>query len=154
MSNSYAISDGNGVYGEATRLDENDEDPVYGLVEMLSSTWASESADETGTYTEAGLATLRQSFADASERSISDRYPPPVVVRVPDNTRLNPDTVLSIQHLVPGVVVPLRSTGTLRTVVATQKLDAIKVVEAEGQESITITLSPFSRDDVEVEEGE
>lgn len=148
-SNVYVVSDGNGVYGQADRLNEDDEDPTYGLVEMLSSTWASESVEETGTYTEEGLATIRESFAKSAERSIADRYPPPMVVRVPDNTRLNPDVVLSIQHLVPGVVVPLRSTGTLRSVVATQKLDALKVVEVAGEESITITLSPFSRDDID-----
>jgi hypothetical protein len=154
MANVYAISDGNGVYGEATRLDEDGHDEKYGLVEMLSSTWASESTEETGTFTNEGLATVRESFANAAERSIADRYPPPVVVRVPDNTRLNPDTVLSIQHLVPGVVVPLRSTGTLREVVATQKLDAVKVVEQAGVETITVTLSPFSRDDDDLGGGE
>ena len=147
MANVYAVSDGNGIYGEATRLDENGRDEKYGLIEMLSSTWASESESEAGTYTEEGLNTVRESFAVSAERSIADRYPPPVVVRVPDNTRVHPDVVLSIQQLVPGVVIPLRSTGTLRTVVASQKLDAVKVIETGGEETITITLSPFSRDD-------
>ncbi len=154
MANVYAVSDGNGVYGEANRLNEDGKDPTYGLVEMLSSTWASDTGEETGTYTEAGLETVRKSFETSAERSIADRYGPPVVVRVPDNTRLNPDTVLSIQHLVPGVVVPLRSTGTLRTVVATQKLDSVSVTEKDGEETITVTLSPFSRDDNAIEGGE
>lgn len=154
MSNVYAVSDGNGIYGEANRLDEDGKDETYGLVEVLSSTWASDSASESGTYTQAGIETIKASFAAAAERSIGDRYPPPVVVRVPDNTRLHPDVVISIQQLVPGVVVPLRSTGTLRTVVATQKLDAVKVIERGGEETITITLSPFSRDDVEIVEEE
>lgn len=154
MANVYVVSDGNGLYGEANRLNADGEDPTYGLVEMLSSTWASDAPEDTGTYTQEGIETIKQSFADAAERSIGDRYPPPVIVRVPDNTRLNPDTVLSINHLVPGVVVPLRSTGTLRTVVATQKLDAVKVTEEKGEENITITLSPFSRDDIDAGEGE
>lgn len=154
MANVYAVSDGNGVWGEADRLDEEGKDEKYGLVEMLSSTWASDSAAEQGTYTEEGLNTVRESFAQSAERSIADRYPPPVVVRVPDNTRLNAGTVISIQHLVPGVVIPLRSTGTLRTVVASQKLDAVKVVEVDGKEDITITMSPFSRDDAAPGEGE
>lgn len=153
MANRYAVSDGNGVYGVAERLDEFGQDPTYGLVEVLSSTWASDSPEDAGSYTQEGLATIRKSFAAAAERSIADKYPPPVVVRVPDNTRLNPDTVLSIQHLVPGVVIPLRSTRTLRTVVASQKLDAVKVVESAGEESITITLSPFSRDDGDIDPG-
>jgi hypothetical protein len=151
FANRYAVSDGNGVWGEATRLDENGEDPIYGLVEMLSSTWASDSAPDSGTYTEQGLETMRESFAGFSERSISTRYPPPVVVRVPDNTSLNPGTAISIQQLVPGVALPLRSTGTLRKVVATQKLDSVKVVEQNGSETITITLSSFSRDDATAE---
>jgi hypothetical protein len=147
FANRYAVSDGNGVWGEATRLDVSGNDEKYGLVEMLSSTWASDSEDDSGTYTQAGLETVRQSFADFAERSIDDRYPPPVVVRVPDNTTLNPSVLLSIQQLVPGVAIPLRSTGTLRQVVATQKLDSIKVVEQGGKETISITMSPFSADD-------
>lgn len=156
MANVYAVSDGNGVYGftvaESSGLTKDGDsvsgnDPIYGQVEMLSSTWASDTEDESGTYTEKGLETVRRSFEEFSERSIADRYPPPVVVRVPDNTSLNPDTVLSIQQLVPGVVIPLRSTGTLRTVVADQKLDSVKVEEREGVETISIVLSPFNQDD-------
>jgi len=156
MANVYSVSDGNGVHGEAYRGDvdpvSGNVDETYGLVEMLSSTWASDSPGDAGTYTAAGLATVIQSFAEYADRSISDRYPPPVVVRVPDNTTLNPGTVVSIQHLVPGVVVPLRSTGTLRTVVANQKLDKVQVIERSDSEVISITLSPFSRDDTAGEE--
>lgn len=147
MANRYVVSDGNGVWGEATRLDVSGNDENYGLVEMLSSTWASDSADASGQYTPEGLETIRESFAAFAERSISDRFPPPVVVRIPDNTTLNPGAVLSIQQLVPGVVIPLRSTGTLRQVVASQKLDSVKVVEEKGNETISVTMSPFSRDD-------
>jgi hypothetical protein len=146
-SNVYAVSDGNGLYGEATRLPVSGNDTDYGLVEMLSSTWASDTEDDSGTYTAQGQATVKQSFEDAAERSIAYRWPPPVVVRVPDNTSLNPSTVISIQQLVPGVVIPLRSTGTLRTVIADQKLDSVKVVESSESETITITLSPFTHDD-------
>lgn len=151
MANHYTVSDGNGVYGSADRLDENGVDPKYGLVEMLSSTWASESEADSGTYTQEGLETIRKSFEAFAERSIADRYPPPVIVRVPDNTTLNPDAVVSIQQLVPGVIIPLRSIGTLRKVVADQKLDSIKVVEQNGRETVSITLSPFSYDDTEAE---
>lgn len=145
MANRYAVSDGNGLWGEATRLDEDGNDPEYGLVEMLSSSWASDSTEDSGTYTEAGRDKVKKSFEESSERSIDDRYRPgaPVVVRVPDNTTLNPKTVISFQQLVPGVVVPLVSNGTLRKVKANQKLDSVKVTEEEGQETITITLSPF-----------
>lgn len=153
-SNVYAVSDGNGTYGEADRLNDTNTDPIYGLIEVLSSTWASDSESEEGTYTQEGLTTIRESFASAAERSIADKYPPPVVVRVPDNTRLHPDTVVDINQLVPGVIIPLRSTATLRHVIASQKLDAVNVVEQNGVETITITMSPFSRDDRAPAEGE
>ena len=159
-ANHYSVSDGNGVHGGATRAGitvEGDvvsgNDPIYGLIEMLSSTWADDSEVDTGTYTEKGRQTVIESFKTSAERSIADRYPPPVVVRVPDNTTLNPDTPISIQHLVPGVIVPLRSTGTLRSVSANQKLDSVKVVEESGSEKISVTLSPFSRDDAQTVEG-
>lgn len=151
MANVYAVGDGNGVYGEADRLDDSGIDPIYGLVEMLSSSWASDSGDEA--YTQDGIATVRQSFERYAENSIGDRFPPPVVVRVPDNTTLNPQASVSIQQLVPGVIIPLRSTGTLRTVVANQKLDSVKVVEESGKETITVTMSPFNRDDAAIAEG-
>lgn len=153
MANVYSVSDGAGVYGEANRLNEEGDDPIYGLVEMLSSTWASETTEDTGTYTQEGLETVRESFEEFSERSIADRYPPPVVVRVPDNTTIHPDTVISIQQLVPGVVIPLRSNRTLRAVSGNQKLDSVRVVEEGGRETISITLSPFSRDDAAPAEG-
>jgi len=146
MANLYSVSDGNGVHGEANRLDADGEDPSYGLVEMLSSSWASDSQSDTGTYTQAGLATVEASFAEFAERSIASRYPPPVIVRIPDNTTVHPNTVISIQHLVPGVVVPLRSTSTLRTVTGNQKLDSVKVVEVKGVETVSITLSPFNHE--------
>lgn len=159
LANRYVVSDGNGVWGEAVRLKydhlfDPGYDDVYGLVEMLSSSWASDSAGDTGTYTEAGKAKIRQSFAEASERSIADRYPPPVVVRIPDNTSLSPDTPVTIQQLAPGVAIPLRSVGTLRQVRGLQKLDSVTVEEVAGTETITITLSSFSRDDGGEDPGE
>jgi hypothetical protein len=154
MANFYSVSDGNGIHGEASRLGEDEVDEVYGLVEMLSSTWASDTQAEQGTYTQQGLQTVIDSFSDSAERSINDRYPPPVIVRVPDNTTLNPDTVISIQQLVPGVVIPLRSQSTLRTVIGNQKLDSVKVVETADSEVITVTMSPFSSDDGAIAEGE
>lgn len=147
MANRYAVSDGAGIWGEATRLDVSGNDPVYGLVEMLSSTWASDSEVDSGTMTQEGIESLRESFRGFAERSIEDRYPPPVIVRVPDNTTLNPDTVISIQHLVPGVRIPLRSTGTLREVAADQKLDSVRVSEIGGKETVSVVMSPFNADD-------
>lgn len=144
FANRYAVSDGNGVWGEALREDPEGID--YGPVEMLSSSWASDNEQASGsTYSPESLDKIRKSFAGYAEQSIESRNPPPVVVRVPDNTTVNPDVPITIQHLIPGVAIPLRSTKTLREVRATQKLDSVKVVEEADRETITVTMSPFSR---------
>lgn len=147
MANVYVVSDGNGVWGEANRLNSSGNDPVYGLVELLSSSWASDSTGDSGTYTQAGLATVQASFATSAERSIKNRYTAPVVVRVPDGTTLSPDAPVSIQHLIPGVGIPIRSTGTLRQVAWLQKLDSIRVVEEKDNETVQLTMSPFNVDE-------
>ena len=164
LSNRYIVSDGNGIWGQAEigPLKETGEDPKYGLVEILSSSWASdededdeEGADyDYGVITEEQRAKIVASFEEHAAQSIASRYPAPVVVRVPDNTSLNPSAVVSIQHLVPGVAIPLRSTSTLREVSALQKLDSVRVTETEGKEVVAVTMSPFNRRDNEMGEGE
>jgi hypothetical protein len=150
-ANVYSVSDGNGTHGEAYRggvkADGSYVDPVYGLLEMVSASWASAPTTESGTYTQEEAQAVQKGFEGDAERSISDRYTPPVIVRLPDGTTINPDAVINIQQLVPGVIIPLRSTGTLRNVVGNQKLDSVKVVEESGKETISITLSPYNRDD-------
>lgn len=155
-ANRYVVSDGNGIYGiaEAGALKTAGEDNDYGLLEMLSSSWSSDADDEdAGVYTQEKADEVRETFRGYAESSVASRFPPPVVVRVPDNTTLNPGAVISIQQLVPGVAVPLRSSGTLREVRATQKLDALSVREEAGVETVSITLSPFTSQDNEIEEG-
>jgi hypothetical protein len=161
MANIYSVSDGNGIFGAASKGplavvngEVSGNDPTYGLVEMLSSTWASDNESDQGTYTQEGRQKVVESFIGYSERSIEDRYPPPVLVRVPENTSLSPETPLSIQHLIPGVAIPLRSTSTLRAVASRHKLDSVRVTEvgrADGgrEEKITVTMSPFRESDVE-----
>lgn len=149
-ANSYTVSDGNGLYGSAYRW----ADYLFykGPVEMLSSSWASDSMPTEGTYSDAEREKIRQSFRESAEHSLVSRNPVPVVVRIPDNTTISPQAVLSINHLVPGVSVPLRSNGLLRSFSTLQKLDSVTVTEKEGEERITITLSPFYREDSDAEE--
>lgn len=154
FANYYAVSDGNGLWGAANRLDEDGKDETFGLVEMLSSSWASNDSTDASTFTESARAKAIESFEGFAERSIADRYPPPVIVRLPENTTLNSSAVVSIRHLVPGVAIPLRSTGTLRSVVGRQKLDSVTVVEEGGVETISISMSPFNQRDDEVEAEE
>ena len=77
-----------------------------------------------------------------ADRNIRGRWPTPVVVRVPDNSTLNPEVNLSIQHLIPGVWIPLRATQTVRAVAQWQKLDEVNVVVEGDNEQVQVVMSP------------
>jgi hypothetical protein len=69
------------------------------------------------------------------------RYPAPLRVRVPDGTGLSPDAPVTIQQLIPGAAIPLRSEGTCRDVEGWQKLDAIQVSWTPEGETVAVTMS-------------
>jgi hypothetical protein len=75
-------------------------------------------------------------------RNLNNRYPSPVVVRVPDNSRLNPDTGLTINDLVPGVRIPLSATQTCKKLAQEQKLDKVTFTLENNDEVITVVMSP------------
>jgi hypothetical protein len=62
---------------------------------------------------------------------------------VPDGSTLTPETEVDINHLIPGVWVPLRAQGTLREIAQWQKLDVVNVTEsADEAEKVSVTFSP------------
>lgn len=128
-----AVTSEQGIYGVAGA-----NDPFYGEWEILDTAYNEEG-------TEAPTQAALQSQA---ERNLSGRNPVPLVVRVPDNSTLNPNGVLSITDLVPGIRIPLRATLTAKKVVQMQKLDRVQVKEdPENGEQIQVTLSPASQSD-------
>jgi hypothetical protein len=118
-------------------------DPFYGEWEIVDSA-----------YNEDGTAEpTRDALAQQADRNVNGRNPVPLHVRVPDNSLLNPEGVLGIEHLVPGIRVPLRATLLTLEVSQMQKLDRVAVEEVGGQgEQISITLHPASISDVPPEE--
>ena len=71
------------------------------------------------------------------------RIPPPLVVRVPENSTLNPNGTLAINELVPGIFIPLQASLPGRTVSQMQKLDTLTVTEtADEGEEVQVSLSP------------
>jgi hypothetical protein len=81
-------------------------------------------------------------MSSQARRNISNRWPTPIVVRVPDNSTLNPETNVTFDQLVPGVWIPLRAVSTLRTVTQWQKLDSVSVDYAGGVEQVKVVMSP------------
>lgn len=142
-----AVTNGSGVAG--TVAIDNPDRPKqtppyypYGPVEMLASSYSETAAASTQTLTQQGLADLVSGLTDQASRNISGRFPTPLIVRVPDNSSLSPDCAVGFQQLVPGVWVPLRASGTCRTVTQWQKLDSVTVDVDETGEKVSVVLSP------------
>lgn len=83
-----------------------------------------------------------ETLTEQAERNIANRYPTPLVARVPDNSTLNPELSVGINQLIPGVHIPLRSNSTLRQISQLQKLDRMQVTQTDKVEQVTVTLSP------------
>lgn len=153
LANYYAVTNNNGVFGEAVRGLDGDEPLYYGWIEMLNSAYGeAEGAALEETLTPEALAALEAKLDSQAERNISDRWPTPLVVRVPDNATLNPELNIGINQLIPGVFIPLRASLALRKVTQIQKLDRITVTETEGSEKIAVVMSPRSVPDSETGE--
>ena len=146
LSNWFAVTNNTGIAGIAYPAHHNSSNwaELYGPVEMVSSAYGESQASATSTraLTPAQRDALTQSFVKQARRGIAHRWPTPVVVRVPDNSALNPQINLGINQLVPGVWIPLRATLTCRKLAQWQKLDSVDVEEIEGVESIRVTMSP------------
>lgn len=127
-----AMTDGKGHWGSAGGVDD-----YYGEWEMLHQAY-DEDAQAQG-QEPPSTAELRSQAA----RTYAQGKRPPLVVRVPDNSRLNPDGVLSVDDLVPGVWIPLSASLPGRSLSQMQKLDNMTVEESESEgEVIKVTLSP------------
>ena len=69
---------------------------------------------------------------------------PPLVVSVPNGAQLSQKAPVSIQELVPGVVVPVWSQQTCREVNQNLVLTRLQVEYGQGVEKVMVTLSPGS----------
>lgn len=115
------------------------DDPFYGEWEILDSAY-----NEDGTTVPTRAALLSQ-----ATRNLDGRNPVPLHVRVPDGSQLNPNGTLRMEHLVPGIRIPLRATLLTLKVAQMQKLDRVVVTEdGDVGEKIAVTLYPASLNDV------
>lgn len=137
-----AVTNGDGVWGAVGVGPVGSEsiDPYYGEWELLHTAY-----DENSTPTTVGEPPTTTELRSQAQRNMSGRNPAPAIVRVPDNSSINPmTTVLDIDDLCPGVWIPVRSTSTCRQVLQVQKLDRVAVEESPDGEKISVTMSPVS----------
>ena len=139
-----AMTDGKGHFGAAgypaTEGKPFGVDPYYGEWEVLHQAYdENASTPDPEDDNEPSVAEM----TSQARRSYVQGMRPAVVVRIPDNTRLNPKGVLTIEDLVPGVWIPLTATLPGRTLSQMQKLDNMTVEETGDKgEEIKVTLSP------------
>jgi hypothetical protein len=135
LATAVTYTDGKGHWGTY-----GGDDPYYGEWETLHQAY-----DENPELdpTDPDDVPTTAELESQARRTWAQGRRPPLVVRVPDNTSLNPAGSLAISDLVPGVWIPLAATLPGRSVSQMQKLDNMQVEEtAEGGENIKVTLSP------------
>ena len=136
LATNVIMTDGKGNWGEAGAIDD-----YYGEWEVIHQAYDEETAS-----TDAEPPSTAELESQA-QRSWKQSSKPPLVVRIPDNTRLNPNGVLTIDDLVPGVWIPLSASLPGRAVSQMQKLDSMTVEETAGKgEEIKVVLSPAYTD--------
>ncbi|NDL58645.1 hypothetical protein [Phytoactinopolyspora mesophila] len=131
-----AVTDGEGHAGDA-----GGTDPYYGLVERLT-TQRPEGRDD-------GDPVDTEALAEQARLDLAGRNPVPVRLRVGSGATLDPRTALTIDDLVPGRRVPIRTEMMCRTVTSEQVVDRVQVTENAGGERIQVTLdrAPFTGGD-------
>ena len=124
-----AVTDGKGNFGWDIR-----DQMYYGEVEMLATAYdENETADPTPSE-----------LHSQAQRNLSQRFPMPIEVRIPDNSQINPNSeAFSFDLLVPGVKVPLMATAGCRQLRQDQKIDKVDVRQDDKGEVVTMTLIPF-----------
>jgi hypothetical protein len=127
-----AVSDGQGHWAAF-----GGTDPYYGQIELLHATFDEEKDSEAATTMSV------KEMTKQAERNMKGRYPAPVVLRVPQNSTLDPTAASALMdYLIPGVRFVVRATNTYRQLEQVQKLDRVVFEETEAGERINVTLSP------------
>lgn len=139
LATTYIVTDGQGGFGIAGGTDD-----YYGEVELINTAYDEDTDEEVPSTAE---------LTSQAVRNLANRKPTPLMVRVADNSSLNPDGVLTVDDLVPGVHIPLLMNFGIRQVSQMQKLDKVSFEETSDGETIGVTLSPATNnDDVEDDE--
>lgn len=120
LSATRVIVVGDGVIGIA-----GGDEPFYGLLERLIK-------DDT-------IVDEETAFAVAQAELQASR-PPSILVDVPQNARLAPETPVQINDLVPGMIVPLVTSSTCREVSTGLWLLGVTVDQDANGERVAITL--------------
>lgn len=102
----------------------------YGVWTWLTSSNEEEGSDER----------TQDDLNSQASRTIAGRTPVPTEIRVPDGAGIRLGYDFTIQHLVPGVVMPVLARLNIRQVSQDQRLVNVQVTETAEGEQITVGL--------------
>lgn len=139
MATFAAVTGGNGMFGIS-----GGRDPYYGQWEILDSAYDEEADTAAPTQSE---------LNSQAVRNLSGRIPTPIQIRVPENAQINPNGVLTMDNMIPGIQVPVRAKLAIREVQQYQKLSKMQVNDDASGERIQITLVPSTGNPVVDEAG-
>jgi hypothetical protein len=121
-----------GAYGEASN-----PSGYYGPWTKIHTAFNEEGTNEP----------TQEELNSQAQRAIAGRSPVPVEVRVPDNSGIRLTDTLTINHLVPGVQMPVLATLNARQLSQMQKLDLVTVTETPDGETVQVVLTPTTHHD-------
>lgn len=107
-------------------------DPYYGPWERVVSLTSEEGGD----------APTQVELNGQAARDLVGRNPVPTQIVVPKDAGLRLRSGLTVDQLIPGVVMPVRATLNLRLVSQDQRLESVTVTETGAGEVINVTLFP------------
>lgn len=141
-ANIFGVTNNAGLFGVYSFPEE--QWGGVGPIEQLASEYAEGSTGGAPeTMTPSQISEKRANLNSQAKRNAGGRWPPPLIVRVPDNSRLRPSTAVGINQLVPGVHIPLRMTTRCIDIAQIQKLDSVTVlVDSDGDEKVQVVMSP------------
>lgn len=161
-ANVFGVTNNAGLYGSY----EFAEKDRYGLgpIEMLASAYGESGAGgaDPVRLTAAQREAKKRQLDRQASRNINGRWAQhydgedyivgsPVIVRIPDNSRVHPNAAVGINQLVPGVHIPLRAETPARSHVQVQKLDSVDVLVEGGIESVQVVMSPAPLDGLDAD---
>lgn len=117
-------------------------DPFYGLHEFIgdaSGLKGATTGDPKGERPGEDQANAGD-LLDAANAVRDEHYPAPLRINIPAGATLNCDAPFPLDTLIPGVLIPVEVTDTVRPVTARMTLSEVKVTVTGGVERVQITL--------------
>lgn len=115
------------VRGKGVTVTCGGTDPYYGLLE-------GEISDES--------IKDREDARDMACTEVATRKHPPLVLSLPDGAQLSPEAPVTLDQLVPGVLMPVWSRETCLEVNADLIITGVKVVDGRDGEQVNVSLAP------------